>query len=170
MQATWKKEPRYPAVVAQLRFAGHAVHLVKPLSYMNDSGKSLYTFIHYYKLAANALAVVYDDINLDLGRLKLSIGGSDGGHNGIADVMHHVGNTFVRYRIGIGAKKHPAMDLKDYVLGQLNQDERNAIEAQLDHYMKGVMLLVREGPVFAMNHLNKRPKRKTSNEPNSNEV
>jgi len=169
LRATWQREQRCKALVANVRIAGQPIHLLKPQTYMNASGASLAAFLRFYKLPDSALAVVYDEINLDRGRLKLSIGGSDGGHNGIADIMRRVGNEFLRYRIGLGTKTHPEMDLKDYVLGRFNAAEKAIIESQINHYIKGLELLVRQGPVLAMNHLNIRPNRKKANESDSNE-
>ena len=81
---------------------------------MNASGKSLHAILKYLKLAPSQLMCIYDDITLPLGRVKLSIGGGDGGHNGIKDIQRMLGNEFIRFRVGVGQKPHSDMDLKDW--------------------------------------------------------
>ena len=95
--------------------------------YMNESGKSLAKILKYLKADISSVAVIYDDITLEVGRMKLTVGGSSGGHNGVADIMECCGNSFARIRIGVGAKADKRMDLADHVLGKLSDPDLAAI-------------------------------------------
>ncbi|HVU37962.1 MAG TPA: aminoacyl-tRNA hydrolase [Opitutales bacterium] len=153
--AVWKSESRFQAEVARAEVAGHAVWLLKPQTFMNESGLAVGPFLRFHQLPANALAVVHDDITLPLGRLKISVRGSDGGHNGIASLLAHAGADFTRVKLGIGSKAHPEMDLADHVLSRLTPAEEAALAARLPDYLAGLRLLVAAGPDEAMNQFNR---------------
>jgi PTH1 family peptidyl-tRNA hydrolase len=155
-RAVWRTEPRFQAEVARVEMAGRSVWLLKPLTFMNESGVAVGSFLHFHKLASATLAAVHDDITLPLGRLKLTVRGSAGGHNGIASLLAHAGHDFVRVKLGIGGKSQPQMDLKDHVLGGLTADEEKVLTARLPDFLRGLHLLVAEGPHAAMNQLNQR--------------
>lgn len=155
--ATWKKDARLNAEVAAVPHGALKLMLVKPQTYMNDSGRSLAAVLRYRKLTSESLLVVYDDITLDLGRSKLSHKGSAGGHNGIADLMEHLEGVFFRYRIGIGSKPHKAMDLADYVLSQFSKDEQSLLADRMPTYLEHIALIVDKGIEPAMNLINQRP-------------
>ncbi|MEO0793930.1 MAG: aminoacyl-tRNA hydrolase [Verrucomicrobiota bacterium] len=165
-QAEWKPQKRLKALVAKVNFAGQPLLLVKSETYMNDSGTALGAVMRFHKFPVDSLVAIYDEINLDLGRSKISVRGSAGGHNGVSSILQHVGNGFVRYRIGIGGKPNPGTDLAKWVLGKLNETEQQLITSRMPDYISGLRLLVREGTVSAMNKINTRiPPQK--NEPNS---
>ena len=168
--ATWRSEPRFQAEVARAEIAGRSLWLLKPLVYMNESGVSVGAFLHFHKLSDTALAAAQDDITLPLGRLKLTVRGSAGGHNGVASLLAHVGPHFVRVKLGIGGKSVPEMDLKDHVLGRLTTEEEAVLTARLPEFFRGLRLLVAEGPQAAMNQLNQTtfPLTDTSNTEPSN--
>jgi len=155
--AAWKKDARLNAEVAAVPYGALKLMLVKPQTYMNDSGRSLAAVLRYRKLTPDSLLVVYDDITLDLGRSKLSHKGSAGGHNGIADLMEHLEGVFFRYRIGIGSKPHKAMDLADYVLSQFSKDEQSLLADRMPTYLEHIALIVDKGIEPAMNLINQRP-------------
>lgn len=131
--------------------------LLKPLTYVNCSGESIGSFCRYHHISAAAVAVVYDDITLDPGRLKLSTSGSAGGHNGVADIIRHIGDTFCRVRIGIGGKPHPEADLKDFVLGRFSESEQARIQCLMPKYLAVLKCLVDNGVQVAMNQFNGNP-------------
>ena len=108
------------------------------------------------KLPAQSLLVIYDDITLDLARPKLSLSGSAGGHNGISDLLDQVGAGFIRYRIGIGAKPHKAMDLADYVLSKFSVDEQQLLADRMPNYLDHLALVIDKGFETAMNTINQR--------------
>ena len=99
---------------------------------------------------------VYDDLTLDVGRLKVTVTGSSGGHNGVASLLEHVGQGFARYRMGIGPKVPPEMDLKDFVLTEFSPEQLVIIESKLDHLVQGLELLLDRGADQAMNQLNRK--------------
>ncbi|MEM8549797.1 MAG: aminoacyl-tRNA hydrolase [Verrucomicrobiota bacterium] len=156
LAGTWKQEKKFHAETAKVSLAGQPVTLLKPTTYVNDSGRSLGAWLRFYRQPVNGAVVVYDEINLELARLKLATQGSAGGHNGIASLLQEVGDGFIRYRIGIGGKGHPAMDLKDWVLGKFTPEEQALIDTQLPSYLDGLHLLSRLGPEATMNQLNTR--------------
>lgn len=153
----WRSQPRFEAEVARWdRSASRTLWLVKPQTFMNDSGRSLGAFLHFHKAEAAQLAVIYDDLTMDLGLLKISTQGSSGGHNGVASVLEHVGQGFVRFRLGIGPKSPPQMDLKDFVLGKFTPEQAVTVEQTLENNLKGLELLLDHGVTRAMNQLNRR--------------
>ncbi len=158
----WQSLPRFEAEVARWDFApGRTRWLLKPLTYMNESGRALRAFAAYHRIPADAIAVAYDDVGIDLGLVKVSVKGSAGGHNGIASLLEQIGDGFVRYRLGIGPKSPPEMDLKDYVLGKFTASQASILQPQLDHHLQGLALLLESGVARAMNILNRRETNET---------
>ena len=130
--------------------------LAKPQTFMNESGRAVRALADFYKLAPAEVIVVYDDLTIDLGRIKITVRGSAGGHNGVASLLDRLGGGFVRYRIGIGPKHPPEMDLKDFVLGRFPPEEQTIFDQHLTAYVDGLDLLIEQGPDRAMNQLNRR--------------
>ncbi len=153
--ATWRHEPRFQAEVARADVAGQPVWLLKPQTFMNESGLAVGPFLHFHKLPSSALAAVHDDITLPLGRLKITVRGSDGGHHGIASLLAQAGPDFARVKLGIGSKAHPEMNLADHVLSRLTPEEEAALAARLPDYLQALKLLITEGPDAAMNEFNR---------------
>ena len=154
--ATWRKDARLEAEVAAIEVGERKIMLVKPQTYMNDSGRSLGAVLRYRKLAPESLLVVYDDLTLDLGRTKLSVNGSAGGHNGIDDLLERIGPGFARYRVGIGAKPNKEMDLADYVLSQFKPVERELLDERMPTYLEHLLLIVDKDIETAFNIINQR--------------
>ena len=158
----WKRQAQFEALVARWDRPGQATcHFVKPQTFMNDSGRSIGPMARFYKAVPAAVAVLYDDFNIDLGLVKVTTTGSAGGHNGVTSLLEHLGDGFTRFRLGIDPKQPPQMDLKDFVLGKFSTDQLNLIEHSLPHYLNGLNLLLKGGPEQAMITLNRR----TKNEP-----
>jgi peptidyl-tRNA hydrolase, PTH1 family len=155
---SWKHEPRFDAEIARWNVRpGETRWLVKPQTFMNESGRALRRLLDFHKLPVESLAVAYDEINIDIGRVKLTVSGSAGGHNGIASLLEHVGDGFLRYRLGIGGSERPSgMDLADYVLGKFSPSEKTIIEQNLPFFAEGARLLFTSSPAEAMNRLNRR--------------
>jgi PTH1 family peptidyl-tRNA hydrolase len=153
----WRREPAFEAEVARWDLsAGVTRWLVKPQTFMNESGRSVGSFARYRKVEAAQIAAVYDDLTLDVGRLKVTVSGSSGGHNGVASLLEHVGDGFARYRLGIGPKQPPEMDLKDFVLTEFSPEQLVIIEQKLEFYLQGLELLLDRGADQAMNQLNRK--------------
>ena len=154
--ATWKHEARLEAEVAVIQYEERKLMLLKPQTFMNASGRSLGTVLRYRKLSAESMLVIYDDLTLDLGRIKLSINGSAGGHNGIADILTQVGTGFARFRVGIGAKPHKEMDLADYVLSKFSKDELSILADRSPIFLDQIHLILNEGIESSMKTINQR--------------
>ena len=154
--ATWKHEARFEAEVAVIEYEERKLMLLKPQTFMNASGRSLGTVLRYRKLPAESMLVIYDDLTLDLGRIKLSVNGSAGGHNGIADILTQVGTGFARFRVGIGAKPHKEMDLADYVLSKFSKDELSILADRSSIFLDQIHLILNEGIESSMKTINQR--------------
>lgn len=153
----WKHEPRFEAETARWDVGpGLTRLLVKPVTFMNDSGRALRALLDFHKAAVGDLIVAYDDFNIETGLVKVSVSGSAGGHNGVASVLEHLGNGFTRYRLGIGETRPPGMDIKDFVLGKFSKDQKQIIDQKLNSFVDGLRLLIERGPADAMNLLNRR--------------
>ena len=134
----------------------HKIILLKPQTFMNASGRSIGTVLRYRKLSAESMLVIYDDLTLDLGRIKLSVKGSAGGHNGIADVLAQVGTGFARFRVGIGAKPRKEMDLADYVLSKFSKHELSILADRSPIFLDQIHLVLNEGIESSMISLKQR--------------
>lgn len=143
---------KFKAMVGNGFIGGSKVLLVKPLTYMNLSGESLRPIMDFYKVDLSDILVIYDDISLEPGMLRLRIKGSAGGHNGMKSIIKHLGgDTFPRIRVGIGGEKHPGQDLADYVLGHFKDDEKELLSDALDKAEKAAELFVQDEFAEAMN-------------------
>ena len=154
--ASWKHEARFEAEVAVIQHEERKLMLFKPQTFMNASGRSLRTVLGYYKLSAESMLVIYDDLTLNLGRIKLSVNGSAGGHNGIADILTQVGIGFARFRVGIGAKPHREMDLADYVLSKFSKDELSILADRSPIFLDHIHLILNQGIESSMKTINQR--------------
>jgi peptidyl-tRNA hydrolase, PTH1 family len=153
----WKRAPQFEAEVARWDFSpGRTRWLVKPLTFMNASGRSVAALARFYKIEPAAVVAVYDDLTLDLGLVKVSVTGSAGGHNGVASLLEQLGDGFARYRLGIGPKQPAQMDMADFVLGKFTPEQHLFLTQKLDHYVQGLDLLLSRGTEAAMNQLNRR--------------
>jgi PTH1 family peptidyl-tRNA hydrolase len=154
----WKTSARFEADLARWDYApGHTRWLAKPLTFMNDSGRSVAALARFHKLEPAEIVAVYDDLTIDLGRVKVTVTGSAGGHNGVASLIEHLGGGFNRYRIGIGPKDPPQMELSDFVLGKFTLEQQQILNQQLETHVSGLGLLLSRGADAAMNQLNRRP-------------
>ena len=154
---SWTRDRNASAMLARWELPSRqTVLLVKPLTYVNESGSSLRRVCDYFRHPPTKLAVVYDDLTMPVGRLKLSASGSAGGHNGVQSLIDHLGAGFVRFRIGIGPRTPPQIDLKDFVLGRFPPADQQIIDQQISNYINGLELLATRGLEPAMNQLNRR--------------
>ncbi len=153
----WQTQRSFEAEVARWDpVPSRTVLFAKPLTYMNESGRALQAMTGFYKIPATSVIAVYDDLTIDLGLVKVTVTGSAGGHNGVASLIERFGGGFIRYRIGIGPKDPPQMDLKDFVLGKFTSDQQSLIETNLERYLSGLRLVIEHGADRAMNQLNRR--------------
>jgi PTH1 family peptidyl-tRNA hydrolase len=153
----WRDAPDFESIVARRELApGRTLWLVKPQTFMNESGRAVAAMARYHKIGPGDVAAVYDDLTIDLGLIKVSVSGSDAGHNGVASLLEHLGTGFARLRLGIGPKSPAEMDLKDFVLARFTQEQLTLIQQKTDAYVQGLELLIASGPDMAMNELNRR--------------
>lgn len=142
--SSWRM--RFHAEIAECAFAGERVLLVRPQTFMNNSGQAVREILDWYKLTAENLIVIYDDISLEPGRLRIRKKGSDGGHNGIKSILYHVGtDVFPRIKIGVGAKPNPEYDLADWVLGKFPEEVLPAMRDVMERACGAAELIVKEG-------------------------
>ena len=148
-------ECKHKSLIGKGMINGTKVILVKPLTYMNLSGEAIRTVSEYYKIdETEELLVIYDDISLDLGQIRIRKKGSAGGHNGLKSIIANLGHdTFRRIKIGVGGKPE-GYDLADYVLGHFNGEEIAVMKDSLERTQRAVNLIL-EGKVdAAMNEYN----------------
>lgn len=136
---------------------GKKVILVKPQTYMNLSGESVRGFIDFYKIDVETeLLVIYDDVSLDVGQLRIRKKGSAGGHNGIKNIIQHLGTTeFQRIKVGVG-EKPKEYDLADYVLGHFSKAEKEIMSEGYEKVRDAVRMILQDDIDAAMNQYNKK--------------
>ena len=130
--AAWKRETKFSGWTTRIEEGGHDFWLLKPATYMNESGRSVAALLRFYRIEPGNLLVVHDELDLPPGTVKLKKGGGTGGHNGLTDIVEHLGTKdFWRLRVGIG---HPGDKNKvaDYVLDKARREEQEAIDPPFD--------------------------------------
>ncbi len=147
---------KFRAHIGEGSVAGKSVIMAKPQTYMNLSGESVRDIVNYFKLTAEDMVVIFDDISLDVGEIRVRERGSAGGHNGMKNIIRELGtDEFVRVRIGIGDKP-PGWDLADYVLSKFDKSEHEAIVDGITKASEAVEIILRDGSTAAMDTFNKR--------------
>ena len=151
------KERKHQALVGSGFIEGQKVMLVKPTTYMNKSGDSVSDVLDYYKLDPESeLIVIYDDISLEPGNIRIRKKGSAGGHNGIKDIIRQLGTEkFLRIKVGVGAKPK-GWDLADHVLGRFSTEDRKLVDEAIEKAAKAVDIMISQGADAAMNEYNRK--------------
>lgn len=149
-------EKKHKALIGKGCIEGHKVVLIKPQTFMNLSGESIRAVIEYYKIdEKEELIVIFDDISLDVGQLRIRKKGSAGGHNGLKNIIAHLGHdTFGRIKMGIG-EKPKGYDLADYVLGHFTSMERKMMNESIERATEAIKMML-ENIDTAMNQYNKK--------------
>lgn len=155
----------HKAMYGKGMIAGEKVLAVKPLTYMNLSGEAIREYVNYYKMDPETeLIVIYDDIDLDPGQIRIRKKGSAGGHNGIKSIIAQIGTqNFYRIKVGVGAKPK-GWDLADYVLGRFSSEERELVDKAICDAADAVEMILKDGIEAAMNHYNGAAKKKKATE------
>ncbi len=150
-------EKKHKAIIGKGYIGGEKVILAKPQTYMNLSGESVRELIDYYKIEETTeLIVISDDISLDVGQLRIRKKGSAGGHNGLKNIILHLGHDeFRRIRMGVG-EKPSGYDLADYVLGHFSKEEQEQMSEAAEKAVGAVEMILTDGPDAAMNQFNKK--------------
>lgn len=148
---------KHKAVYGKGMIDGNKVILAKPQTFMNLSGESVRALIDFYKVdETEELIVIYDDISLEPGQLRLRAKGSAGGHNGIKSIIAHLGGQeFKRVKVGVG-EKPKGYDLADYVLSRFSKEEREKVDASLERAADAVVKILTDDMASAMNEYNRK--------------
>lgn len=145
---------KHKALIGKGIINGEKVILAMPQTYMNLSGESVRELVDYYKCTNEDIIVIYDDISLDVGKLRIRTKGSAGGHNGIKNIISHLGtDVFTRIKVGVG-EKPSKVDLADYVLGRFSKDELPLIREAADRAREAVEVIISHDEQTAMNRFN----------------
>lgn len=150
---------KHRAFIGKGVIAGQKVILVKPQTYMNLSGESIKSLVDYYKTdESSELLVIYDDINLEPGQIRIRTKGSAGGHNGIKNIIFQLGTqVFLRIKVGVG-QKPSQYDLVSYVLGHFSKAEREKMEEAYEHAVQATEMIISGDAASAMNKYNRKKK------------
>ena len=154
MLGTTVEEKKFKGCYGRGIIGGEKVLLLKPQTFMNLSGESIRAASDFYKVDPEHIIIIYDDISLDVGQLRIRKKGSAGGHNGIKNIIAHLGTQeFPRIKVGVGDKPKK-MDLADYVLSRFSKEDRAAMEDAIKAAAKAVEVMITEGMDTAMNQFN----------------
>ena len=152
-------ESKHKALIGKGVIEGHKVILVKPLTYMNLSGEAVRSVVDYYKVdETEELVVVFDDISLAPGQIRIRKKGSAGGHNGIKNIIAHLGHdTFRRIKVGVG-EKPKGYDLADYVLGHFSEEDKVLMKESTENSIEVIKVIMEDRIDEAMNNYNRKAK------------
>ena len=146
---------KFKALTNILTISGEKVLVMKPVTYMNLSGEAVRQAVDFYKVPADHVLVVSDDTALAIGRLRIRVKGSAGGHNGLKNIIQHLGtDQFPRIRVGVGEKPHPDYDLADWVLGKFVGEDKKAIDAAVKRAADAVECILKNGVDAGKNRFN----------------
>ena len=146
---------KFKALTNILTISQEKVLVMKPITYMNLSGEAVGEAARFYKLPPGHVLVISDDVDLPLGKLRLRMGGSAGGHNGLKSIIQHLGaDQFPRLKVGVGGKPHPDYDMADWVLGKLQGEDKKVMDQAVKRAADAVECFLRDGPQKAMNQFN----------------
>ena len=150
-------EKKHKAVIGKGYVAGQKCVLAKPQTFMNLSGESVRELIDYYKVDETAeLIVISDDVSLEVGQLRIRKKGSAGGHNGLKNIIAHLGHdNFIRVKMGVGEKPR-GWDLADYVLGHFTADERKVMDGAAERAADAIRMIIAQDADAAMNEYNRK--------------
>jgi len=146
---------KFQGLYGQVNHKGKRLLLLKPLTYMNLSGRSVLQLSAYFHIPPQRIVVMFDDISLEPGRLRIRNNGSAGGHNGIKSIIQELGSQdFPRVKIGVGGKAHPEQDLADHVLSSFSALEEKALVSALERAVDAALCIVEHGTEEAANRFN----------------
>ncbi|MBQ4569073.1 MAG: aminoacyl-tRNA hydrolase [Ruminococcus sp.] len=149
------KKLRFKSLTGECRIGGSKCLIMKPSTYMNLSGEAVVQAVNFYKIDPSRVIVIFDDISLDPGKMRIRMKGSDGGHNGMKNIIYLTGSdTFPRIKVGVGKKPHPDYDLKDWVLGRFSASDRKLVDEVLEKTVEAVKLMVEDKASEAMQRFN----------------
>ncbi len=134
---------KFKALCADVSINGHRCLVMRPQTYMNNSGEAVREAAQFYKIPPEKCIIIFDDIDLAPGNVRIRLKGSAGTHNGVKSIIYHLNSdNFPRIKIGVGAKPHPDYDLKDYVLGTFSKQEQDILKKSMEKACDAVELIV----------------------------
>lgn len=146
---------KFQGLYGQTVYGGRKLYLLKPMTYMNLSGRSVLQLSAYFNIPPQRIIVMFDDISLEPGRLRVRPDGSAGGHNGIKSIIAEVGSqAFPRVKIGVGAKPHPDQDLADWVLSSFSAQEEKTLTGALERAADAALSIIDHGVPETANRFN----------------
>lgn len=149
------KKLKFKSLLGDAEIGGHRCLVMKPQTYMNLSGEAVRDAAQFYKIPPERIVVLFDDISLDVGKIRIRRKGTDGGHNGIKNIIYHLNSdTFPRIKIGVGKKPHPDYDLADWVLSEFKKDEEAPLKTALENACAALELMLDGKTDEAMNKYN----------------
>ncbi len=146
---------KFKSIVADVAIEGRRCLLMKPQTFMNNSGEAVRDAANFYKIPPEHVIILFDDISLPPGKLRIRRKGSDGGHNGIKSIIYLLNSDqFPRVKLGVGAKPHPDYDLADWVLSPFQKDELPRMKEAMEKACEAIRLIVQDDMDHAMNLYN----------------
>ena len=146
---------KFQGLYGQTDYHGNRLYLLKPLTYMNLSGRSVLQLSAFFQVPPQRIIVLFDDISLEPGRLRVRPNGSAGGHNGIKSIIAELGSQeFPRVKLGVGPKPHPDFDLAAWVLSTFSAQEEKALLVSLENGAQAALTIIDQGTAAAANNFN----------------
>ncbi|MBR6360236.1 MAG: aminoacyl-tRNA hydrolase [Clostridia bacterium] len=134
---------KFKAVTAVAEIAGRKCLVMKPQTFMNESGQSIREAASFYKIPPENVIIIFDDVSLDCGKMRIRRKGTDGGHNGIKSIIYHLrSDNFPRIKLGVGKKPHPDYDLADWVLSDFSKDEAALMRKAAGEAVEALELMI----------------------------
>ena len=149
------KKLRFKSLTGECRIGSSKCLVMKPSTFMNLSGQAVVEAMNFYKIPAERVIVIFDDISLDVGKMRIRRKGSDGGHNGLKSIIYQIqSDNFARIKMGVGKKPHPEYDLAAWVLSRFKNDEVESLKSAAKNACDAIKLIVGEKIDMAMNKFN----------------
>lgn len=146
---------KYDALLGECKIKNQRILVVKPQTYMNNSGKAVSQITKFYKIPNDKIIVIFDDVSLAVGKIRIRRNGSHGGHNGMKDIISLLGDSNIpRVKIGVGAKPHPDYDLADWVLSKFPESDKAELSKALNNSALAIEEIITKGIDSAMNKYN----------------
>ena len=146
---------KFEALCGEFSVDGRRILVIKPQTYMNNSGRAVTAAAAFYKIPADRFILMHDDISLDVGKIRMRRKGSDGGQRGMRDIIELCGtDELMRIKIGVGKKPHPDYDLADWVLSKFPPEQKSDLEKAIENAATAVKAIITNGIDFAMNKYN----------------
>lgn len=157
-QTFWEEEKKFNALTKEVVIDGEKIVLLKPTTFMNDSGRAVQKYASYFKIDPQDIIILHDELDIPIGKIKIRFGGSSAGHNGVASIMEKLGtDKFLRIRLGIGkeSRTQATHDTADFVLGVFAASEKGKVKTMINQAIKDVLLLQKHGIDLYMSKYNK---------------